>query len=389
MEHLVLVVHGIGDALMSVDLGVVQLRSLVECCDTMRAHHEEVRCRGGLAGRAWFAPRKGNVGLGLCVLVSSSTCGSTDRVWYGVWGPVEAGVGPTPVTAKTRERARAHPHMTLCFEDPYHLIATFSTSIHPCLVAMAAIQVMMNSKHLRGLRKKVGVGGGAARDGNGGRDRGKGRDEGARCGYDEEDEEEEKSRPRRQRQPPGGSGAGDTHRQPAAPEDQHPNSCRSNSSSSSSSSTDTSRSKRTAMDTGREHLDGDRVGGGELPNGLGRVEYLPVEWHTRFKGRLYREGGGRERGDGDRDGSGGSRRGAGEASSPSFARGSEGGGGERSSGGGGVRGRSGGDGGSGDGLSIWDITLPRAPTLRAFTNDTLLDILYFMSPEYHQARGTK
>ena len=38
-----LVVHGIGDALMSVDLGVVQLRSLVECCDTMRAHHEEVR----------------------------------------------------------------------------------------------------------------------------------------------------------------------------------------------------------------------------------------------------------------------------------------------------------------------------------------------------------
>lgn len=43
MEHLVLVVHGIGDALMSVDLGMVQLRSLVECCDTMRAHHEEVR----------------------------------------------------------------------------------------------------------------------------------------------------------------------------------------------------------------------------------------------------------------------------------------------------------------------------------------------------------
>lgn len=46
MEHLVLVVHGIGDALMSVDLGVVQLRSLVECCDTMRAHHEEVRQEG-------------------------------------------------------------------------------------------------------------------------------------------------------------------------------------------------------------------------------------------------------------------------------------------------------------------------------------------------------
>ncbi|CAN0430615.1 unnamed protein product, partial [Hapterophycus canaliculatus] len=48
VEHLVLVVHGIGDALMSVDLGVVQLRSLVECCDTMRAHHEEVS-RGGPA----------------------------------------------------------------------------------------------------------------------------------------------------------------------------------------------------------------------------------------------------------------------------------------------------------------------------------------------------
>lgn len=43
VEHLVLVVHGIGDALMSVDLGVVQLRSLVECCDTMRDHHEEAR----------------------------------------------------------------------------------------------------------------------------------------------------------------------------------------------------------------------------------------------------------------------------------------------------------------------------------------------------------
>lgn len=42
VEHLVLVVHGIGDALMSVDLGVVQLGSLVECCDTMRAHHQEV-----------------------------------------------------------------------------------------------------------------------------------------------------------------------------------------------------------------------------------------------------------------------------------------------------------------------------------------------------------
>lgn len=42
VEHLVLVIHGIGDALMSMDLGVVQLKSLVECCDTLRSHHEEV-----------------------------------------------------------------------------------------------------------------------------------------------------------------------------------------------------------------------------------------------------------------------------------------------------------------------------------------------------------
>lgn len=54
VEHLVLVVHGIGDALMSVDLGVVQLRSLVECCDTMRAHHEEVSTgRGSHLGLFW------------------------------------------------------------------------------------------------------------------------------------------------------------------------------------------------------------------------------------------------------------------------------------------------------------------------------------------------
>ena len=52
VEHLVLVVHGIGDALMSVDLGVVQLRSLVECCDTLRAHHEEVSPRPGRGGGA-------------------------------------------------------------------------------------------------------------------------------------------------------------------------------------------------------------------------------------------------------------------------------------------------------------------------------------------------
>lgn len=55
VEHLVLVVHGIGDALMSVDLGVVQLRSLVECCHTMRAHHEEVSSRPGQGGCTRFS----------------------------------------------------------------------------------------------------------------------------------------------------------------------------------------------------------------------------------------------------------------------------------------------------------------------------------------------
>lgn len=69
MEHLVLVVHGIGDALMSVDLGVVQLRSLVECCDTMRAHHEEVRYRGGRRGRGLNFSRERRVQLRLRLLL--------------------------------------------------------------------------------------------------------------------------------------------------------------------------------------------------------------------------------------------------------------------------------------------------------------------------------
>lgn len=178
---------------------------------------------------------------------------------------------------------------------------------------------------------------------------------------------------------------------------------------------------------------------------MGRVEYLPIEWHTRFKGRLYRESGEAAAGvsaAGD-DTATGARRGtpspasastddpvttaeergstnsstanaeigrvggrsnamasservgpesvrsAGGAERHTAERGNDGKGGEshfqrdRASVGGG-----GGGGpesvGSGNGLSIWDITLPRAPTLRAFTNDTLLDILYFMSPEYHQ-----
>ncbi|CAM9633698.1 unnamed protein product [Scytosiphon promiscuus] len=173
---------------MSVDLGVVQLRSLVECCDTMREHHEEV---------------------------------------------------------------------------------------------------VLNSKHLRGLRKKGASGRGAAEwenkgEGGGGSTRGNKTDEG----------------------------------QTRSPE----------------------------RAEGRRQRDG----------------YLPVEWHTRFKGRLYREGGGSDIGGGVQGGNG-----AGQASPAGVVRTAEGDGDEGSP-------------------RIWDITLPRAPTLRAFTNDTLLDILYFMSPEYHQ-----
>lgn len=143
----------------------------------------------------------------------------------------------------------------------------------------------------------------------------------------------------------------------------------------------------------------------EKGKGLGRVEFLPVEWHTRFKGRLYREGGGdgggssdsgaRVGGDTNQGDTGKGRkdqrerahagtRAPGDAQRPGAREGvpSGSGGGVGVDGGGG---RGNGSGGAG-GLSIWDITLPRAPTLRAFTNDTLLDILYFMSPEYHQAR---
>eukprot|EP00953_Heterococcus_sp_UTEX-ZZ885_P002224 1720-Heterococcus_DN1.PRE.1 len=74
----------------------------------------------------------------------------------------------------------------------------------------------------------------------------------------------------------------------------------------------------------------------------GRVEYLPIEWHSRFKTKLDAEG------KCGRDGTSNS------------------------------------SGVSDEQLSIWDITLKRAATLRAYTNDTVLDVLYFMSPEYHQ-----
>lgn len=171
----------------------------------------------------------------------------------------------------------------------------------------------------------------------------------------------------------------------------------------------------------------DSGGGG----GIGRVEYLPIEWHTRFKGRLYQESGagakagndaaatrsgsrtsypdaasapagasttacGRSEADSS-DGETGAKNGeATVRTSEGLSSGSvpSGNGLERhGTGEAGAREQGGiaadrgdGDGGRGrdGGLSIWDITLPRAPTLRAFTNDTLLDILYFMSPEYHQ-----
>lgn len=37
-------------------------------------------------------------------------------------------------------------------------------------------------------------------------------------------------------------------------------------------------------------------------------------------------------------------------------------------------------------LRLRDITLSRIPHLRSFVNDALLDVLYFMSPAYHQVR---
>lgn len=38
----VLVVHGIGQAMKRVELGVTQLRSIVECCDIMRNNTDEI-----------------------------------------------------------------------------------------------------------------------------------------------------------------------------------------------------------------------------------------------------------------------------------------------------------------------------------------------------------
>jgi len=38
----VLVVHGIGQAFKRVELGVAQLKSIIECCDLMRSNTEEI-----------------------------------------------------------------------------------------------------------------------------------------------------------------------------------------------------------------------------------------------------------------------------------------------------------------------------------------------------------
>lgn len=70
-------------------------------------------------------------------------------------------------------------------------------------------------------------------------------------------------------------------------------------------------------------------GSSKLP---GRVEYLPIEWHTKFRDRA---------GEGDTANQSGH-------------------------------------------LRLRDITLCRIPHLRSFVNDALLDVLYFMSPTYHQ-----
>ncbi|CAM9341264.1 unnamed protein product [Chrysoparadoxa australica] len=118
----------------------------------------------------------------------------------------------------------------------------------------------------------------------------------------------------------------------------------------------------------------------------GRVEYLPVVWHSRFKSLLHKEGGGK-----------------GEdllaCREPHYALSTNRPraralltltplaavpGGDSSEGKAALGDVQGATEANGRTLSIWDITLKRAALLRAFTNDTLLDVLYFMSPNYHQ-----
>ena len=224
--------------------------------------------------------------------------------------------------------------------------------------------MVLNSKHLRGLRRKAG----AAEKGRRSGDTEKGE-----CCESVDSQEglgakggEGETRPSQKMRP--NSASGGTGQQASAPQaDRHPGGWSNINSDTNGHATNTNNG------SSRAKAPGGRSFGDELPRGLGRVEYLPVEWHTRFKGRLYKEGGG---------GEGGSAGRSARTSSRSGVRASPGGPEDGSAGGG----SGGGAGGGSAGLSIWDITLPRAPTLRAFTNDTLLDILYFMSPEYHQVR---
>ena len=57
VQHLVLVVHGIGAQLQAFDLiGLVQLKSIIECCSWMRANHTEVSGDLGFTGRVEYIP---------------------------------------------------------------------------------------------------------------------------------------------------------------------------------------------------------------------------------------------------------------------------------------------------------------------------------------------
>lgn len=95
-----------------------------------------------------------------------------------------------------------------------------------------------------------------------------------------------------------------------------------------------------------------------LSTSTGRVEYLPVEWHEAFtilsQRRLHPE-------DESRDRKHAQSR---SHNTGDLARGSR-------------------SGFQGDQVMIRDISLRTIPNMREFANDTLLDVLYFMSPEHH------
>ena len=57
VQHLVLVVHGIGAQLQAFDLlGLVQLKSIIDCCSWMRNNHVEVSGEMGFTGRVEYIP---------------------------------------------------------------------------------------------------------------------------------------------------------------------------------------------------------------------------------------------------------------------------------------------------------------------------------------------